>query len=371
MSSKIKVNQISNLNENGYITVVGNTGLDISSANSSLILPKGDESTRPSSPVEGAVRFNIENNFLEFWDGTEWVKSDGTSSGVGTPTTTSTIFNYTGALQTFTWPTHFEKISLTFILMGAGGGNGNSAVGWGGSGGWTEFTQTSGFRESYSILVGQAGSNSSGGSGTVVNSFGGGGDGGWMGGRAQYGGGGGGGSFVFDGTIATFTPTTSYHSQILAVAGGGGGPFFSASAQSGGNGGGSSGQDGLRGTSSGNGTGGTQTGPGANGPSYGSGTGQDAPSNHQGGVAYQSGYEYAGGGGGGGWFGGGCGGSCVSVCPGSSGNGAGAGGSGYINTTKGTGITQQGRLTTSEYYDTTVGGPTQNGRVIVIANYLV
>ena len=343
-----------NLNIEGKLDLSGNTG--------AFQLPSGTTAQRPASPNVGYARFNTSNETLEIWNGADWQEYPEGAA----PTTMTQIFTYNGGLQTFTWPTHTSKISIRFIVVGAGGGSGSSAAGWGGEGGFTDYTQTSSFSNTYTILVGQAGPENSRG-----NAWGGGGDGGYMDGRSQYGGSGGGGSFVFNDSITTFDARNSYHNSIICAAGGGGGTFFAASAQSGGNGGGTVGQDGQRGTTTGNGTGGTQSATGTNGPSYGSGSGLVAPSNHQGGICYQSGYEYGGGGGGGGYYGGGAGGSCVTVCPGSSGNGAGGGGSGYINTGLGSGTLTQGQDTGSEYYDSAYGGPAQNGRVVVIASYFV
>lgn len=39
---------------------------------SGLRLPKGQNSDRPGVPVAGDTRYNTDNNFLEYYDGTDW-----------------------------------------------------------------------------------------------------------------------------------------------------------------------------------------------------------------------------------------------------------------------------------------------------------
>jgi hypothetical protein len=52
-------------------------------------LPSGTTAQRPTSPVQGTLRFNTDDNLTEYWDGGAWVTitggSGGGSSGGGTP----------------------------------------------------------------------------------------------------------------------------------------------------------------------------------------------------------------------------------------------------------------------------------------------
>ena len=268
-----------------------------------------------------------------------------------------------------------EMQSVRFYVQGAGGGRGTSVPSAidgniAQSGGFTDYTHTSNLQNTYKLVIGQAGIQNSGG-----NSWGGGGDGGNMTGRGQLGGGGGGGSFVFYEPVTSFISTNPNHPSIVVCSGGGGGAFFSVGPSpfpgSGGKGGTTTGQTGTRGTVSGNGTGGTQSGGGSGGPNYPSGSSAGPGSNHQGGSSSQSGYEYGGGGGGGGYYGGGAGGSCVSVCPGPSGNGAGGGGSSYYRSSEGTlNSWTQGYDSSSPKYDATRGGANQPGKITIVWEWL-
>jgi hypothetical protein len=83
MASKLKVDEITNLNENGFITISGNTGLDLSASTSAIALPRGTTAQRPASAPAGAMRFNTETLFPEIYNGTEWV-TFGSSLPAGT-----------------------------------------------------------------------------------------------------------------------------------------------------------------------------------------------------------------------------------------------------------------------------------------------
>ena len=47
-----------------------------------VILPVGDNSTRPAAPVEGMVRYNTEDKRVELYDGTNWVSVAGATGGI-------------------------------------------------------------------------------------------------------------------------------------------------------------------------------------------------------------------------------------------------------------------------------------------------
>ena len=200
-------------------------------------------------------------------------------------------FNYTGADQSWTSPA--STTSLTFYLVGGGGGAMNVAGrGPGASGGFATGTYSATSSTVLKIIVGQ------GGNGTehTLNTYGG-------GGKADYGSGGG------RSAIRVGNAT-----EDLITAGGAGGGGYDA--KCGGAGGGTTGQDAVVRTANGeHGKGATQTAGGAGGYSVNSRTGGT-------GIKYQGGLgQDDSGGGGGGYWGGGGGGDNI---------GAG-GGSGYLH----------------------------------------
>jgi uncharacterized repeat protein (TIGR02543 family) len=202
-------------------------------------------------------------------------------------------FNYTGSDQSWTSPS--DVTSLTFYLLGAGGGADNVAGrGPGGSGGFATGTYAVSTPTAFTIIVGQGGNGNT----PSLDTYGG-------GGKADYASGG--------GRSAIRLPNAT---EDLITAGGGGGGGFDA--KCGGAGGGTTGQDAVVRTSNGeHGKGGTQTAGGAGGYSVNARTGGT-------GVKYQGGLgRDDSGGGGGGYWGGGGGGDNI---------GAG-GGSGYSHPT--------------------------------------
>lgn len=215
-------------------------------------------------------------------------------------------FNYTGTDQSWTSPA--STTTLTFYLVGAGGGAKNVASkGPGASGGFATGTYSATGSTVFKIIVGQ------GGNGTVntVYTYGG-------GGKADYGSGGGRSAIRL-----------SNATEDLITAGGGGGGGYDP--KCGGAGGGTTGQDAVVRSGNGeHGKGATQTAGGVGGYSTNSLTGGT-------GVKYQGGLgQDESGGGGGGYWGGGGGGD----------NAGAGGGSGYFNPTLITsGVLVQGTCT--------------------------
>lgn len=322
-------------------------------------------STVPSGSYGGGADGVWDLNIFNFFKKEDqWPKR-------GILTTATTTYTTTGSVLSATWPGPSGATSnpgarayVRFYVQGAGGGgNPYSPTDLTNqSGGFVDYTHVTNLQGTYKLVVGQGGSANSGG--TV---WGGGGDGGNMPGRSQYGGGGGGGSFVFYEPITSFTASTPYHGSIVVCAGGGGGSFNMGTVPApGGKGGTSTGQTGIRNPGAGAGTGGSQSAVGNSGPDYPGGFGGTNASNHQGGSATQSGYEYAGGGGGGGYYGGGAGGSCVSVCPGPSGNGSGGGGSSYYRDGEGVlNSWSQGIDVTHPKYDSSYGSTNEPGKITI------
>ena len=71
---------------------------DLGTTNSSLRLPSGDTASRPSNPNTGEWRYNTDDNYVEYWDGSAWFQIDYESTVV--PCTTNTI-NYPTAVTAY------------------------------------------------------------------------------------------------------------------------------------------------------------------------------------------------------------------------------------------------------------------------------
>jgi hypothetical protein len=71
---------------------------DLGTTNSSLRLPSGDTASRPSNPNTGEWRYNTDDNYVEYWDGTAWFQIDYETAVV--PCTTNTI-NYPTAVTAY------------------------------------------------------------------------------------------------------------------------------------------------------------------------------------------------------------------------------------------------------------------------------
>ena len=218
---------------------------------------------------------------------------------------TIATYSYTGADQSFTVPTGFNKFIAYLWGAGAGGG-GHGPGGRGGVGGYTTGTVTAPAGTQYAIVVGRGGETRGGGAGPAGSAYGFPGNAGGSG----FGGQGGGLTGIFTGATSV-TNSSPNQARAVLIAGGGGGGAYDTPTAPGGPGGGSSGVNGSNATPT-PGTGGTQSSAGG---------GPNPASIMQGGTA-NGGDGGGGGGGGGGYYGGGAG-------SGDSG-GAGGGGSGYI-----------------------------------------
>lgn len=70
MSSIINVNQIGS--KNGTLTVENNVVLDLQNVNSFFEIPSGSNLQRPTTPTEGAIRWNTNEKNPEVYDGYTW-----------------------------------------------------------------------------------------------------------------------------------------------------------------------------------------------------------------------------------------------------------------------------------------------------------
>ena len=242
------------------------------------------------------------------------IDSNTTFYAAGINLSSSTDFDYTGAVQTYTMPAQFDSVKLqVWGAEGGKGGTSSTALYAGGKGGYSEGLLTSGAGQTISVYVGGKGPDATGLTTTGVTY-----QGGWNGGGAAgnhtstsaYQGGSGGG-----GTDMRINGNTLLARVI--VAGGGGGTGYSSSYYGGAGGG----TQGTYYNSTYSGQAGSQTagGSGSTGGSYAFGTSTTTNVNGQAGSfgqGGQGGYGTSctgGGGGGGGWYGGGGGrsGSCL------------------------------------------------------------
>lgn len=83
MAGTLKVDTITNLASSGYITTDG-ASLDLSNTPYSIVIPSGGQGTRPTSPKAGSVRLNTTYGKLEYYNGTEWLNTDGTRNATQT-----------------------------------------------------------------------------------------------------------------------------------------------------------------------------------------------------------------------------------------------------------------------------------------------
>lgn len=258
-----------------------------------LGLPSGTTAQRPTSPVNGMMRFNTSIGIVEVYVNGVWMDlASGVSVG-----------------------------GMLVELWGAGGG-GSAAGGWtygsdGGGGGYT-WGYLTGLTpgESLVLIVGQGGVNYG-----TTNMFGGGAPSSTNGTDNRYGGAGGGLTGIFRGSY------TYGNALMIAGGGGAGGCSRAGNGNIGGAGGGYTGQDGVSpydGKTGYRGIGGSQTAAGAAASSDSANAGNQQ-GQLQGGSCRVNSY---GGAGGGGYWGGSAGGYSESNTM-----GGGGGGSGYIHPT--------------------------------------
>ena len=75
---------------------------DFSDLNTALQLPTGDTASRPGSPSTGEWRYNTDEKYVEFWDGSDWRQIDTEGAAIGDPSEHFNVSTYygTGANQT-------------------------------------------------------------------------------------------------------------------------------------------------------------------------------------------------------------------------------------------------------------------------------
>lgn len=80
-------------------------------------LPGGTTATRPSGTFEGELRYNSDNNALEFWNGTAWKSM----SGAGLISVTQDSFTGDAVLTDFTFAAVTPVNDVRDILVFVGG----------------------------------------------------------------------------------------------------------------------------------------------------------------------------------------------------------------------------------------------------------
>ena len=118
----------STADNSGTLELQATSGL-VSMANvtGALTVPTGTTAQRPSSPANGAIRFNTSTNVTEVYSGTAWV----------TITT--------------------QPITASYLIVAGGGGSGGFYSGGGGAGGLLSGTQTLTSGTTYSFVIGAGG----------------------------------------------------------------------------------------------------------------------------------------------------------------------------------------------------------------------
>jgi hypothetical protein len=71
---------------------------DLGTTNSSLRLPSGDTASRPTNPNTGEWRYNTDDNYVEYWDGSAWFQIDYEAAA---PTCTTNTINYPTAITAY------------------------------------------------------------------------------------------------------------------------------------------------------------------------------------------------------------------------------------------------------------------------------
>ena len=97
----INNNTVTVINADGNInlTPLGN-GIVVINSTTALLLPVGNNLTRPASPSTGMTRFNTISQGLEVWDGNNWIAVG--SNGSGSTVIVSDKFTGTGSQTNFT-----------------------------------------------------------------------------------------------------------------------------------------------------------------------------------------------------------------------------------------------------------------------------
>jgi len=145
------------------LTVTGNVAV---TGTGSLTVPSGTTAQKPTG-VTGMVRFNIDTNRMEFYNGTSWNTLSGFNSVEATGGTVTDITDSGVKYRVHTFSTIGTYSFVTtvggeveyLIVGGGGGGGGRYHCGGGGGGGVLQHKGFSVTPQTYSIVVGDGGSS--------------------------------------------------------------------------------------------------------------------------------------------------------------------------------------------------------------------
>lgn len=79
MSSRLEITTLDHYEENDTIKSI-KVGIDLSDTNTVVILPKGSVSERPDNPKKSTIRYNTQTKKVEYYNGTNWINTDGSST---------------------------------------------------------------------------------------------------------------------------------------------------------------------------------------------------------------------------------------------------------------------------------------------------
>jgi len=79
MSSRLEITSLDHYEENDNIKSI-KVGIDLSENTGVIIFPTGSIAERPTNPEKSSFRFNTQTRKLEYYDGSDWVNTDGSSS---------------------------------------------------------------------------------------------------------------------------------------------------------------------------------------------------------------------------------------------------------------------------------------------------
>ena len=142
--------------------------LDLQNKTDAIILPRGTTAQRPSSPVNGMIRYNTTINIVEEYRNGQWAGLSNIFTAAGGTESTYSSGGVNYKVHTFTSSGNFTvqsgSVTVDYLaIAGGGGGGGHMSGGWyndsaggGGAGGMITGTMsvTSG---SYSITIGAGG----------------------------------------------------------------------------------------------------------------------------------------------------------------------------------------------------------------------
>lgn len=111
---QLQGNELVSTNADGNITIDPNgSGIVTIAGTNGVVLPSGYTLDRPAYAVQGTIRYNIETNFVEFWNGTNWV-----NAGPETSVITSQLISGDGVSTEFVLEQEATSESILVSING-------------------------------------------------------------------------------------------------------------------------------------------------------------------------------------------------------------------------------------------------------------